>query len=101
MSALVYLPLLVPVLAAVAARPLAARLEPRLATWLLTFATVALAACSTAALALLAGFAAARVPALAALGGYSLAVMRRADPIPLPSAWLIRLAATLASSTGV
>jgi hypothetical protein len=29
MSALVYLPLLVPVLAAAAARPLAARLEPR------------------------------------------------------------------------
>src|SRR6478609_8920415 len=53
MSALVYLPLLVPVLAAAAARPLAARLEPRLATWLLTATTVALAAFSTAALALI------------------------------------------------
>jgi len=53
MSALVYLPLLVPVLAAAAARPLAARLEPRLATWLLTATTVALAAFSTAALALM------------------------------------------------
>ena len=46
LAALVYLPLLVPVLAAAAARPLAARLEPRLATWLLTATTVALAAFS-------------------------------------------------------
>jgi hypothetical protein len=84
--------LVIPALAGVAARPLAARLEPRLATWLLTAATVALAACSTAALALLAGFAAARAPALAALGGYSLAVLRRADPIPLPAGALAALA---------
>jgi Zn-dependent protease with chaperone function len=77
-----YLPLLIPALAAAAARPLAARLEPRLATWLLTSATLALAGCSTAALALLAGFAAARTPVLAALGDYSQSVMRRADPIP-------------------
>jgi Zn-dependent protease with chaperone function len=89
-----YLPLVIPALAGVAARPLAARLEPRLATWLLTAATVALAACSTAALALLAGFAAARAPALAALGGYSLAVMRRADPIPLAAGALAALALT-------
>jgi hypothetical protein len=87
-----YLPLVIPALAGVAARPLAARLEPRLATWLLTSATVALAACSTAALALLAGFAAARAPALAALGGYSLAVMQRADPIPLPAGAVAALA---------
>ena len=87
-----YLPLVIPALAGAAARPLAARLEPRLATWLLTAATVALAACSTAALALLAGFAAARAPALAALGGYSLAVMQRADPIPLSAGALAALA---------
>src|SRR6266481_2049626 len=43
MNALVYLPLLVPVLAAAAGRPLAARLEPRLAAWLLTAAAVAVA----------------------------------------------------------
>ncbi|MGH3179504.1 MAG: hypothetical protein ACRDPF_37215, partial [Streptosporangiaceae bacterium] len=60
MSALVYLPLLGPVLAAAAARPLAARLEPRLATWLLTATTVALAAFSTAALALMTASALAR-----------------------------------------
>ena len=38
MRLLVYLPLLIPVLAALAARPLAARLEPRDATWLLAVA---------------------------------------------------------------
>jgi Zn-dependent protease with chaperone function len=79
---LLYLPLVIPALAGVAARPLAARLEPRHATWLLTTAAVALAACSLAALALLAAYAAARAPFLAAVGDYSQEVMRRGDPIP-------------------
>ncbi len=87
-----YLPLVIPALAAAAARPLAARLEPRLATWLLTCATVALAGCSTAALALLAAFAAARAPALAMLGGYSQAVMLRVDPIPVATGSVAALA---------
>jgi Zn-dependent protease with chaperone function len=91
---LLYLPLVIPALAGVAARPLAARLEPRLATWLLTSAAVALAGCSTAALALLAGFAAARVPALAELGNYSQSVMRRVDPIPASTGALAALALT-------
>jgi Zn-dependent protease with chaperone function len=78
---LLYLPLVIPALAGAAARPLANRLEPRQATWLLTSATVALAGCSTAALALLAAYAAARAPFLAAAGDYSQAVMRRGDPI--------------------
>ena len=82
MLLLVYLPLLIPLLAAAAARPLAARMEPRMATWLLTAATVALAACSTAALALLVASAAARAPALATLGHYSQPVVRRGDPTP-------------------
>jgi hypothetical protein len=82
MRLLVYLPLLIPVLAAAAARPLAARLEPRVATWLLTTATLALAACSTAALALLVASALAPAPVLAALGHYSQPVVRRGDPIP-------------------
>ena len=43
---LLYLPLVIPALAGLAARPLAALLEPRQATWLLTIAAVALAACS-------------------------------------------------------
>ncbi len=78
---LLYLPLVIPALAGAAARPLAARLEPRQATWLLTSAAVALAGCSMAALALLAAYAAARAPVLAALGDYSQPVMRRGDPI--------------------
>jgi Zn-dependent protease with chaperone function len=82
MSALVYLPLLVPILAAAAARPLAARLEPRLATWLLTATTVALAAFSTAALALMTASVLARSPLLAALGDYSQPALRRGDPVP-------------------
>jgi Zn-dependent protease with chaperone function len=78
-----YLPLVIPALAGFAARPLAERLEPRQATWLLTSAAAALASCSTAALAVLAGFAAARAPVLAVLGHYSQSVMRRFDPIPV------------------
>jgi len=77
---LIYLPLLIPALAAVAARPLAARLEPREATWLLTAATVILAGCSTAALALLVASAAAQVPAVAELRHYSQPVLHRGDP---------------------
>jgi Zn-dependent protease with chaperone function len=78
-----YLPLVIPALAGVAARPVAARLDPRQATWLLTAATVVLAGCSTAALALLAAYAAARAPVLASLGDYSQPVIRRGDPVPV------------------
>src|SRR6185369_7189480 len=67
------LPLIIPLLASAAARPLAHRLEPRQATWLLCAAAVVLAGCAAAALALAAGFAAARLPVLAALGDYTLA----------------------------
>jgi Zn-dependent protease with chaperone function len=99
MNALVYLPLLVPVLAAAAARPLAARLEPRLATWLLTATTVALAAFSTAALALMAASALARVPVLAALGDYSQPVLRRGDPVPALAGMAAALLLTVAAVT--
>jgi Zn-dependent protease with chaperone function len=91
---LLYLPLVIPALAGLAARPLAARLEPRQATWLLTSATVALAGCSTAALALLAAFAAARAPFLATLGDYSQLVMRRGDPISAAAGTAAALALT-------
>jgi Zn-dependent protease with chaperone function len=92
-----YLPLLIPALAGAAARPLAARLEPRQATWLLTSATVALAGCSTAALALLAAFAAARAPALARLGDYSQSVIGRFDPIPVTAGAAAALALAAAA----
>jgi Zn-dependent protease with chaperone function len=94
---LVYLPLLIPVLAAAAARPLAARLEPREATWLLTVAAVALAGCSTVALALLAASAAARVSALASLGHYSRSVVHRADPTPAVTGAVAALVLTVAA----
>ena len=97
MDVLVYLPLLVPALAAAAARPLAARLEPLLATWLLTAVTVALAAFSTAALALLAASALARVPALAALGGYSQPALHRGDPVPVHTGVVAALLLTAAA----
>jgi len=95
---LLFLPLLIPALAGAAARPLAARLEPRQATWLLTLAAVALAACSTAALALLAAYAAARLPALAAVGNYSQPVIRRGDPIPVAAGVAAALALTAATT---
>ena len=91
---LLYLPLVIPALAGAAARPLAARLEPRHATWLLTMAAVALAACSMAALALLAAYAAAKLPFLAAAGDYSTEVMRRGDPIPAAAGVAAALALT-------
>ena len=91
---LLYLPLVIPALAGMSARPLAARLEPRQATWLLTSATVALAGCSTAALALLAAYAAARAPFLATLGDYSQQVMRRGDPISAAAGTAAALALT-------
>lgn len=87
-----YLPLVIPALAGAAARPLAARLEPRQATWLLSTAAVALAGCSVAALALLAAYAAARAPVLAALGDYSQPVLLRGDPIPAAAGAIAALA---------
>ena len=80
---LLFVPLLLPALAAGAARPLAAWLEPRRATWLLTAAAVILATASTMALALLVAWAAAAAPPLAVIGEYSAAVARRGDPHPV------------------
>src|SRR5262249_51692229 len=76
-----YLPLVIPALAGAAARPVADRLDPRPPPGLLPAATVALAGCSPAALALLAAYAAARAPVLASLGDYSQPVVRRGDPV--------------------
>lgn len=78
---LLYLPLIIPALAGAAARPVASRLDPRQATWLLTSAAAALAGCSTVALALLAAYVAARAPVLAAAGDYSEPVLRRGAPV--------------------
>jgi Zn-dependent protease with chaperone function len=79
----VYLPLLVPIVAALTARPVAECLHPRLATWLLTASAVALAAASSAALGLLALTGLVQIPLVANLGDWSLAVLRRDDPATL------------------
>ncbi|MEU6754885.1 M56 family metallopeptidase [Streptomyces sp. NPDC046685] len=76
----VYLPLLFPLLAAPAARPLADRLEPRLATLLLTAGAVVLAAGSTTVLGLLALAGLVRIPLVAQLAHLSPAVLERDDP---------------------
>lgn len=73
----VYLPLLASALAAPFARPLAQRLDPRHATWLLTAAALILASASTAALGLLTANALIRVPLVAHLGDWSLAIVHR------------------------
>lgn len=71
----VYLPLLLPALLAVLARPLSDRLGPREATWLLTGAAAVLAGCATIALALLAASAVVRIPPVASLGHLSRSVL--------------------------
>lgn len=79
-----YLALVLPAVAALAARPLSGRLAPRTAAWLLTGAAVALALASLATLAVSALGSALRLPPIAALGHMSEAVLRRApqtDPV--------------------
>ena len=88
MSLAVYLPLALPALFAPFAGPLAARLDPFHATWLLTGAAVALAACSTLALGLLAASAAVRIPLVAELGHWSLPVLGHNSPSGLAVAVL-------------
>ena len=80
----VYLPLVVPLLAAAAARPLAERLPPRTAAWLLAGSAVVLAGASSAVLGLLALAAAVRLPLVDTIGNLSLRVVLRDDPASLP-----------------
>ncbi len=82
----VYLPLVIPVLAALAARPLADRLPPVAATWLLAGSSLALAAASSAVLGLLAMTALVRVPFVDAVANMSVQVISRNDPASLPVA---------------
>jgi hypothetical protein len=84
MLELVSLPLVVAALAAAGAWPLAERLPPRTATWLLTLSAVLLAAASCAVLGLLALAAAFRLPLFASLGSLSARAMSRIDPAPVP-----------------
>jgi Zn-dependent protease with chaperone function len=84
MKLAVYLPLILPLLAAVSARRLAEWLPPRSATWLLTGSAVVLAAASSAVLALLALAATIRIPLVAAVADLSMHALSREDPSSLP-----------------
>jgi Zn-dependent protease with chaperone function len=82
----VYLPLIVPVFAALAARPLADRLPPAAATWLLAASALALALASSAVLGMLALSALVRIPVIDALGHLSRPVINSGDAVSLPVA---------------
>jgi hypothetical protein len=82
----VYIPLVIPVLAALVARPLADRLPPAAATWLLAGSSLALAVASSAVLGLLALTALVRVPFVDTIGNMSVQVVSRDDPASLPVA---------------
>src|SRR5229473_1867287 len=97
----VYLPLALPALFAPFAGPLAARLDPVHATWLLTGAAVALAGCSTLALGLLAAAAAVRIPLVASLGHWSLSVLGPDTPPGLAVALLAGILLGVAALTVV
>jgi Zn-dependent protease with chaperone function len=94
----VYLPLLFPLLAALAARPFAARMEPRLATWLLTTSAVAFAGASTASLGLLTLTGLVRIPLVAAMGDISVQIVQRDNPAALSIALVAALLLTAAST---
>jgi Peptidase family M48 len=82
----VYLPLVIPALAALAARPLADRLPPDAATWLLAGSSLALAATSSAVLGLLALSALVRVPFVDAVANMSVQAISRGDTVSVPVA---------------
>jgi Zn-dependent protease with chaperone function len=96
MRVAVYLPLLLPLLAAVSARWLAGRLAPRAATWLLTVTALVLAVTSGLALTALAATAIGQIPLLATLGDWSVRILRRDDPASLSLAVIASLALALA-----
>lgn len=98
MHLVVYLPLLFPVPAALAARPLAERLDPRFATWLLTCCALALAALSCAALGVLVAAGLVRLPPAAWVGDWSLSTVRAGDPVSVVEA---AVAASLLAVAGV
>ena len=101
MHLLICLPLIVPFLAAACARPVADRLPPATATWLLTLSAVMLAGASCAVLGLLVIAAAIRLPVIAAAGRLSLTVVERTDPASLPLGLFAGGLLTLAAGAAV
>jgi Zn-dependent protease with chaperone function len=100
----VYLPLVIPLFAAMVARPLADRLPPVAATWLLAASAVALALASSAVLGMLALSALVRIPFVAAVGHLSRPVIASGDAVSLPVAVVaggLLVAAALAAGRAV
>src|SRR5256885_5397313 len=85
-----YLPLALPLIIAVAARPLSERLQPRVATWLITLSSLALTAVGGAMLGVLALGGAIRIPQVAAMQHLSLPVIERSEDTSAPVALIAR-----------
>ncbi|MFE0464512.1 M56 family metallopeptidase [Kitasatospora sp. NPDC058965] len=103
MRVAVYLPLLLPLLAALLARPAGEQLPPRQATWLLTVGALLLATASTATLGMLAVTGLIRIPLLAHLAHdhWSARAAQHHDPARLSTAALAAaLLAALAATAG-
>jgi beta-lactamase regulating signal transducer with metallopeptidase domain len=84
MHVFVWLPLAISAIAALTARPLADRLPPRTATWLLAASAVILAGASCGVLGLLALAAAVRIPFVDAAAGMSMRAVNSSDPASVP-----------------
>ncbi|HEY5832928.1 M48 family metalloprotease, partial [Streptomyces sp.] len=84
MNYAVWVPLVLPLVGAPAARRLAEGLAPRAAAWLIAASAVVLAGCGVAALGLLAGSGALMLPPVAALGDFVLPVV--GDQVTVPAA---------------
>ncbi|MET8630306.1 M56 family metallopeptidase [Kitasatospora sp. NPDC004669] len=97
----VYLPLLLPLLAALLARPVGERLPPRPATWLLTVGSLVLATASTAALGMLTVTGLIRIPLLARLAHdhWSAPAAQHHDPASFSVAVLAGALLTVALAT--
>jgi Zn-dependent protease with chaperone function len=96
-----YLPLLLPALVALAAWPVARRLPPGLATWLLSASSVVLAGATGAALCVLAVAGALRIPVVTSLGHMSARALRQGDPagsVPVAVVAAVILALALAAA---
>ena len=86
MRVAIYLPLVIPLLVAVVAGPIASRLPPQAATWLLTVSALALALASSAVLGLLSLSALIRLPVIDALGHLSRSAIASGDAVSVPVA---------------
>src|SRR5579859_5190782 len=86
MHVAIYLPLVIPVLAAVTARMFADRLPPAAAAWLLAVSALALALASSAVLGLLALSALIRLPVVDSVGHLSRPVVAHGDAVSVPVA---------------